>query len=66
MNEMAKDHLSDELSTYKSGKTNCTDEEKQVFDNINEASSFWRELWEKEGESNDNAEWLQEITASTK
>ena len=36
----------------------------RVFNNIDVASSFWRELWEKPGEGNENAEWLQEITAA--
>ena len=39
-------------------------EEKNIgdlFDNITEASTFWRSLWETSGTGNSNCQWLKEI-----
>ena len=43
---------------------NCTDtseENKQMFENIDEASRYWKELWETEGTGDKSAIWLQEV-----
>ena len=32
-----------------------------MFENIEEASGFWRKLWEERGTGNKNAAWLQEV-----
>ena len=32
-----------------------------VFENIEDASIFWKSLWETRGTGNNNTEWLQEI-----
>ena len=32
-----------------------------MFENIEEASAFWRTLWEERGTGNKNAAWLQEV-----
>ena len=34
---------------------------EKMFDNIEEASSFWKELWEGNGTGNGNAEWLNKL-----
>ena len=35
--------------------------EEEMFEDIEEASSFWRELWETRGSGNKDAAWLQEM-----
>ena len=35
--------------------------EGEMFENIEDASSFWRELWETRGSGNEGAAWLQEM-----
>ena len=37
--------------------------EEKVFDNIEEASSFWKELWEGNETGNGSAEWLHDLRA---
>ena len=46
---------------YKGANGNTAAEEKEKFGSIEEASSFWRELWEGEGTGNSQAEWLNEV-----
>ena len=36
-------------------------ENKQVFESIEEASGYWKELWETEGTGDKSATWLQEV-----
>ena len=33
----------------------------RMFENIEEASGFWRKLWEERGTGNKNAAWLQKV-----
>ena len=33
----------------------------RMFENIEEASGFWRKLWGERGSGNKNAAWLQEV-----
>ena len=61
---MVKNNLSEGLPRYKENGKDDKDICTRVFNNIDEASSFWRELWKKAGEGNENAEWYQEITAA--
>ena len=35
--------------------------EEKVFDNIEEASSFWKELWVGNGTGNGSVEWLHDL-----
>ena len=37
---------------------------KEMFNNTEEASGFWRELWEGEGTKNSDAQWLEEIRSA--
>ena len=46
--------------TYKSNLDDSK-EDCQMFDNIEEASCFWRGLWEKRGKGDPSADWLKEI-----
>ena len=34
---------------------------QRLFTDVNEAPSFWKALWESEGDGNIEAEWLDEI-----
>ena len=36
-------------------------DDSRMFENIEEASRFWRKLWEERGTGNKNAAWLQEV-----
>ena len=38
--------------------------EREMFNNIEEASEFWRTLWETEGTGDRNATWLEEIRSA--
>lgn len=38
--------------------------ERERFNNIEEASEFWRTLWGIEGTGDRNAAWLEEITSA--
>ena len=41
--------------TQETQVNNCT------FTNIDEASSFWKSLWEEEGSGDTEAEWIEEV-----
>ena len=51
-----------ERPKYKT-RTDISGENKQVFENIDEASGYWsvRVLWETEGTGDKSATWLQEV-----
>ena len=52
----------DSLNERPKYNNNQSDEENSnVFDNTEEASTFWRSLWEKSRYGNANPEWLDEI-----
>ena len=38
-------------------------EERKLFTDIKEASSFWKDLWEGNGTGNGSAEWLHDLSA---
>ena len=55
----------DSLNERPKYNNNQSDEENSnVFENIEEASTFWRSLWEKSGTGNANPEWLDKIGAA--
>ena len=49
------------MTKYEGANGNTAAEEREKFGSIEEASSFWRELWEGEGTGNSQAEWLNEV-----
>ena len=49
-----------ERPKYKT-RTDISGENKQVFENIDKASGYWKELWEIEGTGDKSATWLQEV-----
>ena len=57
---LAKDKESDRPK-YTGTRKNGMDGEEEMFNNIEEASSFWKSLWEENGTGNGNAEWLNEL-----
>ena len=61
MNEMLK---KDEDSERPKNKTPNQEEESDMFENIQEASNFWKELWEKKGTGNKCASWLEEVNTA--
>ena len=38
--------------------------ERKMFENIEDASSFWIQLWESQGTGNRNAQWLEDIRSA--
>ena len=61
-NGMSKDtgDQASERPKYKT-RTDISGENKQVFENIDEASGYWKELWETEGNGDKSGTWLQEV-----
>ncbi|PFX31281.1 Polycomb protein Scm [Stylophora pistillata] len=59
---LANDQESERPKYVDPGKRDEQIEEK-VFVNIEEASSFWKELWEGSGTGNGSAEWLHDLRA---
>ena len=49
----------DERPRYTTSDQN-TQEEKEMFNNVEEASEYWRNLWESEGTGDRCALWLEE------
>ena len=41
-----------------------TQEDKEIFNNVEEASEYWRNLWESEGTGDRCASWLKEIRSA--
>lgn len=39
-------------------------QEKQLFDDVDEARGFWKELWEQKGTGNPPERWLTEIKSA--
>ena len=61
MNEMLK---KDEDSERPKNKTPNQEEESDMFENIQEASNFWKEMWEKKGTGSKCASWLEEVNTA--
>ena len=49
-----------ERPKYKT-RTDTIEENKEMFENIDEASGYWKELSETEGTGDKSAIWLQEV-----
>ena len=58
MNEVLK---KDEDSERPKHKTANQEEERDMFENIEVASNFWKEMWEKKGTGSKCASWLEEV-----
>ena len=58
MNEMIKKDEDSERPKY---KTSNQEEERDMFENIEEASNFWKELWKKKGTGNKCTSCLEEV-----
>ena len=59
LSEMLKRDLENEPTNarYKDPGKSARDD-SQMFENIEEATGFWRKLWEERGTGNKNAVWL--------
>ena len=60
LSEMLKRDPENERPRYKDPGKRARDD-LRMFENIEEASGFWRKLWEERGTGNKNAVWLQEV-----
>ena len=61
LSDMASRNTDDTLPKFQRKSTTNNETEEDVFENIGQASSFWRDLWEQKGTGNSNADWLKEI-----
>ncbi|KAK2551089.1 hypothetical protein P5673_028153 [Acropora cervicornis] len=60
MREMLAKNEDCDRPKYEGVSGNTCEEERESFGSIEEASSFWKELWEGEGSGNSQAVWLDE------
>ena len=60
LSEMLKRGSENERPRYKDPRKRARDY-SLMFENIEEASGFWRKLWEERGTGNRNAAWLHEV-----
>ena len=60
LSETLKRDPENERPRYKDPGKRARDDSR-MFENIEEASGFWRKLWEERGTGNKNAAWLQEV-----
>ena len=60
LSEMLKSDPENERPRYKDPGIRARDDSR-MFENIKEASGFWRKLWEERGTGNKNAAWLPEV-----
>ena len=60
LSEMLKSDPENDRPRYKDPGIRARDDSR-MFENIEEASGFWRKLWEERGTGNKNAAWLQEV-----
>ena len=58
LREMASEQADKERPKYEARRETQSD---GVFENIEQAASYWRALWESEGTGNKSAEWLEEV-----
>ena len=61
MNKMLKKDEDSERPKY---NTPNQEEERDMFENIEEGSNFCKELWEKKGTGNKCASWLEEVNTA--
>ena len=58
LREMASQQADNERPKYEARRETQSD---AVFENIEQAASHWKALWESEGTGNKSAEWLEEV-----
>ena len=58
LREMASEQADKERPKYEARRETQSD---GVFENIEQAASYWKVLWESEGTGNKSAEWLEEV-----
>ncbi len=63
MRELLNKDKEDERPRYTTSDQN-TQEDKEMFNNVEEASEYWRNLWESEGKGDRCASWLEEIRSA--
>ncbi|KAK2547706.1 hypothetical protein P5673_032270 [Acropora cervicornis] len=63
MRELLNKDKEDERPRYTTSDQN-TQEDKEMFNNVEEASEYWRNLWESEGTGDRCASWLEEIRSA--
>ena len=61
MREMLAKNEDCDRAKYEGVSGNTCEEEREKFGSIEEASSFWKELWEGEGSGNSQAVWVDEV-----
>ena len=61
MREMLAKNEDCDRPKYEGVSGSTCEEERERFGSIQEASSFWRELWERERTGNSQAAWLDEV-----
>ena len=62
LNEMLKKEQENERPRYKDPGKRARDDSR-MFENIEEASGFWRKLWDERGPGNRNAAWAELLKA---
>ena len=58
LREMASEQADKQIPKYEARRETQSD---GVFENIEQAASYWKVLWEIEGTGNKSAEWLEEV-----
>ena len=58
LREMASEQADKERPKYEARRETQSD---GVFENIEQAASYWKALWESEGTGTKSAEWLEEV-----
>ena len=58
LREMASEQADKERPKFEARRATQSD---GVFENIEQAASYWKALWESEGSGNKSAEWLEEV-----
>ena len=61
---LSKDELNLRPKYKDPSNTTRNEESGDRFDNNDDASSFWRELWKKRGTGNKDADWLGELQSA--
>ena len=63
MREMLNKDKENDQPRY-TANSQANEGEKEMFDNIEKASEYWRTLWAKDGTGDRNAAWLEEIRSA--
>ena len=62
LSELAKHNENNGRPVYKNKEN--VQQEKQFFDDVDEATGFWKELWEQKSTGSTSAKWLMEIKSA--